>query len=224
MAAASIRNIVFLVLPWIILLPLFLSVLGYRHYPTPLKIITAYLFVSTITQVLSLTLWLQKINNLPLLHLFTLTEYFLLLRFYQLLLHHPGSLVGRILLLYALPAFLLTDSIWLEGLFHFNVFGRSLEAGALFVLSLLLFLQQANEKYLAQSGSNATILTINSGFLIYFSGSLLLFSFRNIVSQATLAWRLNIWTIHSLLACVLYGFMATGLWKYRQQQKSTSAF
>ncbi|HNP54526.1 MAG TPA: hypothetical protein PKK69_07905 [Ferruginibacter sp.] len=221
--AEAFRNIVFLILPWIILLPLSLSLMGFRRHPAPLKIIAVYLIVSTITQLVSLTCWLQKINNLPLLHAFTLTEYFLLLRFYQLLLPHSWSIWKLMVFLFAMPAFLLFDSIWLEGWFHFNVYGRSLEAIAFIWLSLFWFVQQAlANKPILQTFSSA-IHVINSGFLIYFSGSLLLFSFRNIISQTTLSWRLNIWTLHSLLAAVLYGFIAIGLWKYWLQQKSISA-
>jgi Ca2+/Na+ antiporter len=57
---------------------------------------------------------------------------------------------------------------------------------------------------------------IISGFLIYFTGSVALFSFGSYIDALTVSFRINIWFLHTLLAIVLYLLIAAGLWKQRR--------
>ena len=56
---------------------------------------------------------------------------------------------------------------------------------------------------------------INSGFLVYFAGSIAMFSYSSYVAQMSEVHRVNVWTIHTVLAVQLYILIAIGLWKTR---------
>jgi hypothetical protein len=56
---------------------------------------------------------------------------------------------------------------------------------------------------------------IVAGFLIYFAGSLLLFSYSSYIQEMALTASRNLWTFHTFLIAQLSILIITGLWKVR---------
>lgn len=207
-----LRNILFEYPNWIVFLPLLIAVGYYKGYVPEFRYITWYLVVAVITQVLSFTFWKLNKNNYPILHIYTLLEYFILLRFYSQILK---DFIPKIIFTILLSAFLLfsmLDSVFIESIFSFNTYSRSIEALILITLSVCWFLRivsETEEEKTRLKGVNYFIF----GFFIYFSSSIILFSYSSYVAKLAINARMNVWTIHTLLVVQLYILITVGLWK-----------
>jgi hypothetical protein len=168
--------------------------------------------LSVATQIMSFALWKMKTNNFPILHVYTLIEYIILLKFYSRILKGfvPKSMLA--VLLYCFPAYSIFDSLLVESLFTFNTYSRSIEALILITLAVCWFVKiigETDEERSRAAGLNYT----NSGFMVYFAGSLILFSYGSYVEKMAIESRINLWTIHTFLAAQLYIQITIGLWK-----------
>ncbi|MNJ97466.1 hypothetical protein D3C87_152160 [compost metagenome] len=199
--------------PWIIIAPFLLSVVRYNRLSKALKIITWYLMLSVITQAGSLFLWTKSINNLPLLHVFTVLEFFLLFAYYSF---QSKPLLTRFwfyLILVLFLSFALLDAFVLENLHSFNIYTRSLEAFIFIGCSVHWFIRSLTIDSKVILPEQNALKYMNAGFFIYFSGSLILFAFSNYINHLGRPLLMNIWTLHTLLLIVLYLFIFTGFCK-----------
>jgi hypothetical protein len=173
------------------------------------------MILSVITQVVSYILWDHRINNLPALHIFTILEYLLVLWYFSRLLNDFFPKWSWLFLAAAFPLYSIADSIWIEPINTFNSYSRTVEALIIIFLSVCWFV-----KNLTFSDTGKPMQTssryIVSGFLIYFTGSLVLFSFGNYINKLMINLVINIWMLHTLLDLILYLLITIGLWKQRK--------
>jgi len=200
----------------IVFLPLLLSILYYKRFPAALKNVTYYMIAAATTELLSYIMWKQRKNNLPLLHIYTIIEYLLLLKFYYSILKDFLPKALFIILVAVPPLFFILDSLFIESIYNFNPYARSVESLIIIFLAMSWYLKlvSADMRDLTLAKS---LKFINSAFLIYFSGSVVLFSFSDAISRLVQNLRFSIWTVHTLLTVTLYILLASGLWKYRKQ-------
>lgn len=210
----SFRELFFELSPWIILLPTFMALrLAWRENAHELKPLLGYLLLSLITQVVSFLLWRNSMNNLPLLHIYTLAEFILLFWFYMIIFGKGISAALPVITACAVSVFLVIDSLALESIWGFNTLGRSIEAFIFILLALAWFLKMIKNEF---SSANVNSLKyMNAGLLIYFSGSIVLFSFSGLTARLTKALALNVWSIHTLLLVLLYVLLTMGLLKWK---------
>ncbi|MNJ86452.1 hypothetical protein D3C87_39480 [compost metagenome] len=209
----ELKELLFNYGPWIIIAPFLLSVVRYNRLSKALKIITWYLMLSVITQAGSLFLWTKSINNLPLLHVFTVLEFFLLFAYYSF---QSKPLLTRFwfyLILVLFLSFALLDAFVLENLHSFNIYTRSLEAFIFIGCSVHWFIRSLTIDSKVILPEQNALKYMNAGFFIYFSGSLILFAFSNYINHLGRPLLMNIWTLHTLLLIVLYLFIFTGFCK-----------
>ena len=202
------------VVPLTILFPLIIGGFRYGSFDTKLRTIFYYLVLSAIISFTSIALAESGQNNLPLLHLFTLLEGVLILLFYQKCL---DSYLHRIFFLIAgtgFVCFCFIDSLFIQNIFKFNTYSRFAEAFMIVCLALYFFYVTLGIETKEQWYRNSLIL-VNIGLLLYFSSSLLLFLF----SQVLLSNRqINIaaWVIHATLVMIMYILFAIGFLQYRK--------
>ena len=212
---SEIRAIFFIYAPWIIILPVCLTLRNHKKYSPEIKTISYYMMLSTLALVTSFIYWKQKINNLHITHIFTLLEFLILIRFYSKLLMGFISKKTFILLTIFFTLFALIDSIFLESIFSFNTLGRSVEALIFISLSFCWFIKLLKSEQNLNSPTSKVISYIVGGFFIYFSGSIILFAFSNSINKMTYSLSLNIWSIHTILSVILYLTISLGLFKYQ---------
>ena len=203
--------------PWIIIAPFLVSVVRYNRLSRALKIIAWYLMLSVVTQVVSLFLWKKSINNLPVLHVFTVLEFFLLFAYYSF---QSKPLLTRFwfyLILVLFLLFALLDAFVLENLQSFNIYTRSLEAFIFIGCSVHWFIRSLTIESKVIFPEQNALKYMNAGFFIYFSGSLILFAFSNYINHLGRPLLMNIWTLHTLLLIVLYLFIFTGFCKINRK-------
>jgi hypothetical protein len=199
--------------PWMIILPTYLTFRSREKHSLEIKIISYYMVLSVLALITSFLCWKKSINNLPINHFFTLFEFLILVWFYSKLL--VGFISKKIFIVLTLffTIFALIDSIFLESIFSFNTLGRSVEALIFIFLSFCWFIKLLNSEDVVNSSESKGISYIVGGFFIYFSGSIILFSFSNYINEMTDSYSMNIWTIHTFLSVIMYLTISLGLIK-----------
>lgn len=187
----------------------------YRKLEKTSKIFAWFIVCSAIVQVIALILWLLKKNNMPLLHLYVPVGFALLAWYYRAVL---GKLIAKgmidvITLLFV--CFSIANSIFFQSIFIFNSNALTVESILLIILSIFTFIVLLNQQLHSIARSVKLGLSwINSGILIYYSSTLLLFYFSNYCMQH---YNVNInaytWMFHSFASIIMYTCFFVGLWK-----------
>lgn len=209
-----LRNLVFQYANAIVFLPLYLAATYKSNLVRQQKTLLVYLVLSAFTQVISFTFWKLRINNLPILHIYTVLEYLVLIQFYRFLLKGVFTSVFFLILSALFPVFSIVNSLFFESIFTFNTMARSLEALILIFMAVNWFVKIVAEDENERERYRG-INYINMGLLVYFSGSIVLFAFSNQISVLSQNFYMNIWTLHTLLTVQLYMLITIGLWKAR---------
>jgi hypothetical protein len=212
----QIRDIFFEYAPWAVFIPWLLALIQLQKYPPALKTIFYYLALAVCTHLLSFVLWKLRRNNLPVLHVYTVLEYLVLLRFYYLILKGFIPVAVFYILAFIFPAFSITDSLLLEKIYTFNTYSRSVEALIFIFLSVCWFVKTVSDAG-TNENTNRPLNYIAGGLLIYFAGSVVLFSFRDLISQLTRSFLMNVWSLHTLLLFLMYILITAGLWKHSRK-------
>jgi hypothetical protein len=212
----QIRDIFFEYAPWAVFIPWLLALIKLQGYTPALKTIFYYLTVAVCTNLLSFIFWKLRKNNLPILHVYTVLEYLILLRFYCLIL--KGFIPNQVfyVLAFIFPVFSIADSLFIENIRSFNTYSRSVEALIFIFLSVCWFVKTVSDSE-TNENTNRPLNYIAGGLLIYFAGSVVLFSFRDLISQFTRSFLMNVWSLHTLLLFLMYILITTGLWKHSRK-------
>lgn len=203
------------IVPASVIIPIVFAIVKYRHINKPLTTIFLYLLFAGIVNACAAYLAFRHINNLPLLHVYTIFEFLFLGVFFYQLTGKPKIkklILGGILLF---PVYGLINFIFIQNIHVFNSYARPVEAILLIVFSLVYF-------YIRTLDSNPVtwhtqpVTWIVIGILIYFSSSLVQFSFSNVVSSlADRNIKLFIWAMHATLVLIMYLLFAVGFSKCR---------
>lgn len=181
------------------------------------KVLVCFFVLYLIIGVWSGVLAAKKINNLPLLHIYTVLEFFTLSLFYKTLLKNKPFFGKGFLFFMGIIVFILVaNSIFLEPIMGFNSNAKALVQIILIGYSLYYFFSVYG-KIDFNKPTNQADLLINFAILLYYSGSLFIFMFmktlmnRNIIEGTRGFWFFNafllfIFQIIILLAVVKKAF------------------
>ncbi|MCR8558125.1 hypothetical protein KXD93_10745 [Mucilaginibacter sp. BJC16-A38] len=201
---------VIVVVPASILIPLGAGLIksGYKHVVT--QIIFSYLIFAAIIEIVSRLLGTHQVNNLPLLHFYTIIEFLFIVRFFQLALNN--QLVSRYLggLMIIFSVFCVFDFVFIQSIYQFNSYPRPI--GALIIIGLCIYYffkygESDNQKPWVQEPLNWMV----TGLLVYFGSSLFHFAFLNVLYEhASLKVNYIFGTIHATLVMVMYLLFTAG--------------
>lgn len=154
------------------------------------------------------------IFNMPAYHLLAAVEVVMLYAFYARITYPRGPkgwMVGLLVLLFAL------NSIFIEPLDQFNSFAWTF--GILFLLCLGLgYLYKLYDNLENIHLPTHPLFVINTGFLIYFAGSLFTYILGSrILSEEAKGFFHNGWVIQSFSTIIKNTIAGYGLWLARQQ-------
>ncbi len=209
-----IKDILFIVPNFLILIPMVFSLKYLKKNRIEFKYLAFYLTLSGITQIVSFIYWQLQTNNYPILHIYVPIESFILISFFSILLKgHISNFIFTLLILFMI-GFSIVDSFMLENIYTSNTYSRSIEALIIIFLSVLWYIKIVSESGIERA-KYVGVNYIVAGQLIYFSGSLLLFSYSNYIQEMALEESRNLWTFHTLLFAQLSILISIGLWKAR---------
>jgi hypothetical protein len=204
------------IVPLSILLPLFFGFYNFRNIEPPAKKILWYLLVAGMVNLfVSVSAKVMHVNNLPLLHIFTAMEFYLLVLFYQQL-----FFAGQVPLMFRLiPFFFLItciiNAVFFQSIYTYNSYARSLEALGIMLLGVNYY-----AKIAANAGAGAVTASpyfwFNSGIFLYFSGAFMLFIFSNFIVTVSRQSFSVIWNIHAAFVLLMYLLFTIGFIKCKK--------
>ncbi|MES2376272.1 MAG: hypothetical protein V4553_06830 [Bacteroidota bacterium] len=190
------------------------SVLRFR----PLRVIYVYLLFVVSIEILSRVVGARGINNLPLLHIYTIIEFLFMMCFFMLAI--PNQAISR-LALWLMAGFTLCcifDFSFIQHMNQFNTYPRTLAALIISGFCMYFFYTNAapeEEKPWAHNPLNWVV----TGLLVYFGSSFFHFAFQNVLFQkASLTVNYFFAYLHATLVMVMYFFFTAGFIYARRQR------
>lgn len=205
------------VVPASVIIPISAGLItGYkRDY---LKVILFYLIFAGIIDVMEEIIGGYHINNLPLLHFYTIIEFLCLLRFFQLVFHDAlcTSIIGIIAVAFSIFAIL--DMLFIQSIYSFNSYPRPIAALIIAGLCLFYFFKKGESEN-SESWINDPLNWVVTGLLLYFGSSFFHFAFLNVMyEKASLKVNLIFGAIHATLVMVMYLLFAAGFLYAKNQR------
>lgn len=182
---------------------------------------TRAITVSTVCSVIFATigaiLFHQSRNNLPFLHLYTFLEYLILASFYYIVLEGSPyrKIIPWISVLYVLLS--IWSTLYYQTIWQVDSLMRGVESGCLLVYCMMFFLTQfggeeaANDQ--VERRRSRALFWVNVGYFLYFASNLPLMLFWARLQELSRSANLVVWTVHALIAYLLYALIAFGLWR-----------
>lgn len=191
------------------------TLIVYKNLPREMKYFSWFVFVSVIVQAIASILFYSRENNLPVLHIYTIVGFLFLINFYNQI--FDGLIRPRILWTLGIlfVVYSVINSIFIQDIYTFNSYALSVQAILIIILSLTTFAFLMNDIVRARRINIINSLTwINAGLFIYYSSSLLVFYFGNMINDmAVTPLKRYTWFIYALFSIIMYLCFFVGLWK-----------
>ncbi|WP_438426022.1 hypothetical protein [Aquimarina macrocephali] len=209
---------------FIVVVPLLLSIYKFRSL-SKVQVKLSYLLILVfVVEIISNILWRKKINNLPLYHFFTVIHFLLIINIYRKVLSQTYSKLFFIVLGIGFTIFAIINTIFLQGLMTFNSNATTLMGAIIIFLALSYFYALLKEVKYSALETNP-MFWINSGFLIYFSSSLILFFMNNTLFKDSTEASFIVWGLHAIINIVLAIFYTVAIWvKPKKEVSENSGF
>lgn len=193
------------VVPVSILIPI-AAAINAREINGVLKTIFIYILFAGTINIIAAFMAFNYYNNLPLLHIYTILELILLLRFFSRILKNKAVLKVIKIITWVFPLMCMINFSFFESIYTFNSYTRPLEAIIIIILCMI-HLKDNEELFSVSSAQAKPEIWISIGLLIYFSGSFFQFTFSNYISHlASPAIKSVIWNLHATLVLLMYIF------------------
>ncbi|MEM9920096.1 MAG: hypothetical protein AAF990_18515 [Bacteroidota bacterium] len=188
-----------------------LCAIYFRKLEVPLQRLSIFLLFNWIIEVAARICAYSDINNLPLLHLYTLGEFILFLWFYKSLFvrleifqkaFRPFAVIGTVLIV--------LNSVFIQNIYAFNPLAKTLVQLTIIALAVLYF-YNLNSLQSSASGIYKSLRLINSAVLIYYSGSLFIFMCNQLFIDASEVYEI-IWAFNAVLNLIFQLLVLWGLW------------
>jgi hypothetical protein len=176
------------------------------------KIILGYCLLSLIAESISFYLWRQKTNNMPLYHLFPVLELSIFLWYFE---KNYGQLANHCLhktILISYILFTVINFLFFQHLYELNTYSRTFESLIMIYLAISGFYLLLKGNYIEEK-LVFQFTAVNTGILLYFSGSLLYFILGNFLGSNEIQLYKLGWIFHAFLNIVFYCILSLSLWK-----------
>lgn len=196
------------IVPLSILIPIIIGLLHYKNLNVASKYLLGYLIVSGVINLVAIIFIKYKMNNLPLLHLYTIIEAVFLLSYFRSI--FKQIVVKKILLAisFLFPIICIINLIFFQSIFTYNTYTRPLEA-IFITFFCLLYLYQSG---FAENWLKKSVNWFNIGVLTYFPVVCIIFILSNYMVFVLKDKEMNrmVWTLHGVFVLVMYLVWAKG--------------
>lgn len=192
-----------------------------KELPSTLQLLGYCLLWSFLIEI-SAKIFIQlEINNLPLLHLYTLGEFLLWSLFYQkVLLKRSATRKLSNYFIFGILLLLISNSLFIEDIWGFNSYAKTLVSSLIIGYAIFYQARLLNE---ASPEGSASLTLINSGVLIYYTGSFLIFLFSNYFLKTSTGLPIVFWVFNSLLNLIFQIIILRALWSYLKNRNYLSS-
>ena len=197
------------IVPALIIIPIVVAVSRKKYWGLPEKAILAYLIISAFFNTLATLLAARGINNLPLLHLYTVLEFISITSFFYFSTDRKKDKQVIKVLWFALPLLTVANVLYLHSIYLYNLIPRSTSAIIILILCINFLMRS-----LSFSAGRVPFFAfaVVVALLLYFSGSLTLFALSDfIIANKTINWL--IWNTHATFVLIMYLIFAVAYFK-----------
>ncbi len=192
--------------------------LAWKIVPSSFKYLAAFLVWNFIIEVTAFLLVQNEINNLPLLHLYTLGEFILFSIYYRQINLKP-TFFTKIVFIVVSVLLIILNSVFLQNIDGFNSNAKTFVQVIIIINAIIFFYQNSIES----EAEDHTIRLVNSAILIYYSGSLFIFMFSDYFQRLGEGIHINFWVFNALLNLIFQILILIAIWRTTQSKKSLSS-
>jgi hypothetical protein len=187
-------------------------IVHYKKMNSPFRRLFYFLIANLTIEILAFAFIKFGVNNLPLLHLYTLSEFILFSYFYKSIIRKP-SIFQSIYWHFVVGGSLLIvlNSIFLQSIFDFNSFAKTFVQITIIAYAVVYFYNMVEDPAFSRSTSKSLSL-VNSAIITYYSGSLFIFMFNGI-SFGSEDSNTLFWVFNSLLNIIFHLLILIALWR-----------
>ncbi|WP_338874752.1 hypothetical protein WBJ53_03950 [Spirosoma sp. SC4-14] len=197
---------------YFLLVSITITLIRIRYLTGCLRYVGLFVGLAALGEIVSLITAELNIRNLHILHVYTILEFNLIALFYRSFFgqFYPRWLVPALML--GFTGFAVLNSLLLQPLNRYNTYARGLEALLVMAMALLCFYKMLTELS-AKRLDKHPVFWINTGYLLYFAGSLFFLILSNaVITDSNRALILMVFGLHSFLMVLMHLLISVGLW------------
>jgi len=196
---------------FVLSLSVILSTLNFNKLQKPYIRLLYFLVWNLFIEISARCFAIFEINNLPLLHLYTLGEFILFSWFYKSLISKPTFLLRKLDISILIGAILiLVNSVFFQGIYGYNSIAKTIVQLIIICFAVLFFYNQTEIRTESNTISKSLSL-INSAILIYYSGSLFIFMTSQMLKMYP-DWKEVFWAFNAVLNIAFQILILCGIW------------
>jgi hypothetical protein len=198
--------------PITMIVPFFVAVFRLDRLPRYAVPIIWLLVLSGVTQLTITFLAESTRNNMPFFHVYTPIELLLLLWFFNRLLDSAAATRYLAAVGAAFLGFAVLNTLYLQDLYRFNSYARSIEAIVVIALCLVYFGRQLRTDGLSFKEAGLWFVT---GLFVYFSSSFTVFVVSNLSLALDKYFDWIMWNVHATIVLIMYVLYTVGFVRCR---------
>lgn len=197
----------------ILVFSIILCLIRFRRIDFLFKILFAFLILNLLTELVADYFWRRKMNNLPLLHLYTLFEFLLISWFYKIVLKEIKWVQKYFwYFVFFVSLLVISNSIFLQPIYGFNSYAKTL-VQLIFISYAVTYIYSYSLKLEKTSEETQAIRLINAAVLIYYSSSLFIFLFSNLFLINDIKIHKGFWVVNAGLNLIFQVLILIAIWK-----------
>lgn len=206
-----------------LILSVSIGLFKFKGLRASLQIFVVFLIFNLCIEIGAKILFHQKMNNLPLLHLYTFGEFILLSFFFKSLTKEIPIFQKWLPPIMIIVGLLIVgNSAFLQSIYGFNSYAKTLTQVIIIIYSVLYFYTLSDEVSL-NNLEQKSLRLINSAIIVYYSGSLFIFMFSNYFLKKQIELHQGFWAFNALLNLVFQFLVLYGIWKVAFRQMKFSS-
>lgn len=203
-------------------LNILLCLFHFKKLETPFRRFCYFLIWNLLIEIFARGFAYTGINNLPLLHLYTLGEFILLSFFYKSLLRKPLFFQNKYLQYVLIGSILIVlNSLFVQSIYGFNTLAKTSVQIIIISYAVLYFYHLTENTGLSHPVKKGMRL-INSGIIVYYSGSLFIFMCSQVSFSNTNLYK-AFWAFNAILNLIFQLLILWGIWKTVFKKTSLSS-
>lgn len=209
--------------PIILLISVLIYLAKYNRLPSLIKTLGIFLLISIATEIFSKYLSFLKVNNLFLLHIFTLLEFISWSLFYKLLFKEKEEVQKYSwYFIITVSLLIIINTMFIEPYTGFNSNAKSLVQIILISYAIYYFFRSFGVVDFSQP-INKAISFINFAVVLYYSGSLFIFMFSRFLMSDNVSNIIQegFWLLNALLNLVFQILILIAIWKIAFNKKKS---
>lgn len=183
-----------------------------------------FLIIDILTEIVATTLYYQHINNLPLLHIYTLLE-FISFSFYYRATLRERQIFSKYFYVFVIlvSLFIVLNSVFFQPLTEFNSNAKTLVQAILMGYGIYHLFSVFGKINLSEPAQFASCV-VSMAVIIYNAGSFFIFMFSNVLleNNSSRTVQYGFWMLNSLLFLIFQILILFSLWKVASRPKKFS--